>query len=58
MTDTAPVGASTGGAFGWTPIDGPQADQARANLIDYDRTFANSSGRRRDPNSLGCRAAG
>ncbi|WP_433520189.1 acetate--CoA ligase [Nocardia pseudovaccinii] len=38
MTDTAPVGATTGGAFGWTPIDKPQAEQARANLIDYDRT--------------------
>ncbi len=38
MTDTVPVGATTGGTFGWTPIDKPQAVQARANLIDYDRT--------------------
>ncbi|MEV5837610.1 AMP-binding protein [Nocardia sp. NPDC052112] len=37
MTDTVPVGTSTGATFGWSPIDKPQAEQVRANLIDYDR---------------------
>ncbi|WP_406230361.1 acetate--CoA ligase [Nocardia sp. NBC_01009] len=37
MTNMVPVGASTSGTFGWTPIEKPQSERALANLVDYDR---------------------